>query len=131
MRSITSIFLIFKSSLSTFQSFKIDTIGVAPTNGETLEKLPLVEDRSTKDIIFIIGDGIGLAQLFSGQISIARFDGRLHLQRMPITGLVNTHLLINTSPIPAAGATAYSCGVKTNNGMIGQLPDNRHCEKQY
>lgn len=130
MRIITSIlfFLIFNSSVSAFQSFKIDTVSVVPTNGEALEKLPLVEDRPIKNIIFIIGDGTGLAQLFSGQISIAGFDGRLHLQRMPITGLVNTHAADQYITDSAAGATAYSCGVKTNNGMIGQLPDNRHCK---
>ena len=130
MRIITSIlfFLIFNSSVSAFQSFKKDTVSVAPTNGVALEKLPLVEDRPIKNIIFIIGDGTGLAQLFSGQISIAGFDGRLHLQRMPITGLVNTHAADQYITDSAAGATAYSCGVKTNNGMIGQLPDNRHCK---
>lgn len=130
MRIITSIlfFLIFNSSVSAFQSFKIDTVSVASTNGVALEKLPLVEDRPIKNIIFIIGDGTGLAQLFSGQISIAGFDGRLHLQRMPVTGLVNTHAADQYITDSAAGATAYSCGVKTNNGMIGQLPDNRHCK---
>jgi alkaline phosphatase len=130
MRIITSIlfFLIFNSSVFAFQSFKIDTVSVAPTNGVAPEKLPLVEDRPIKNIIFIIGDGTGLAQLFSGQISIAGFDGRLHLQRMPVTGLVNTHAADQYITDSAAGATAYSCGVKTNNGMIGQLPDNRHCK---
>lgn len=111
-----------------YQIIKVDSVSVETVNQQNLERLPLVDDRPIKNVIFIIGDGTGLAQLYTGQASLAGPNGRLHIQRMPVTGLVNTHAANRLITDSAAGATAYSCGIKTDNGMIGQLPDNRPCK---
>ncbi|HBQ58829.1 MAG TPA: alkaline phosphatase, partial [Balneolaceae bacterium] len=55
------------------------------------EHLPLVEDRDIKNVIFLIGDGTGLAQIASGQLALVGPDGLLHMQTMPVTGFVKTH----------------------------------------
>lgn len=92
------------------------------------EKLPLIEDGPVKNVIFIIGDGTGLVQLTNGQYNMVGPAGRLHIQTLPVTGIVKTYSADNLITDSASGATAYSCGVKTNNGMIGQLPDGRKCK---
>ncbi len=122
------IVLLITNTACGYQSAKVDSISVKTSNQLKPERLPLVEDGPIKNVIFIIGDGTGLAQLFTGQVNLAGPDGRLNIQRMPVTGLVNTHAANRLITDSAAGATAYSCGIKTNNGMIGQLPDNRACK---
>lgn len=107
---------------------KTEIIEVVPTTNNTLNRLPLVADKKIKNVIFVIGDGNGLAQITSGQYELVGKDGWLQIQRPPITGIVRTPAADNLITDSAAGATAYSCGVKTNNGMIGQLPDGTHCK---
>lgn len=105
-----------------------DTIQVAPTPQSIAEKLPLVEDGPIKNVIFIIGDGTGLVQLTSGQYNLVGAEGLLHIQTMPVTGIVKTYSANSLITDSASGATAYSCGVKTDNGMIAQLPDGTDCK---
>lgn len=104
------------------------TIKVTETSSSNTEQLSLVPDRPIKNVILIIGDGTGLAQLGSGQLALVGKDGYLNLQRMPIAGFVRTPSANSLITDSAAGATAYSCGMKTNNGMIGYLPNDDHCK---
>ncbi len=69
-----------------------------------------------KKVIFIIGDGMGLAQI-SGVMSI--FDGRKSFERFPVIGLMKTHSSDNYITDSGAGATVFSIGEKTYNGAIG------------
>ncbi|MDI9357029.1 MAG: alkaline phosphatase [Chitinophagaceae bacterium] len=74
-----------------------------------------------KNIILMIGDGMGLTQITAGLI---RNNYRLHLERCKSLGLIKTwssDALITDS---AAGATAFSCGEKTYNGAIGVGKDS-------
>lgn len=119
-------FFIFSNCIG--QEQERDTISVRTSNPIIPAKLPLVEDGNIKNVIFIIGDGTGLAQLASSQLSLVGAEGLLHIQTMPVTGLVKTYSADNLITDSASSATAYSCGVKTDNGMIGQLPDGRHCK---
>jgi len=77
-----------------------------------------------KNVILMIGDGMGLAQVAAARIRAVGPDGRLHMDRMPVTGFVTTHSeqLVTDS---AAGATALATGYKTNNGMVSVRPDGR------
>lgn len=129
MRFLLSLFLM--SFILTFaskaQELKLDTISVQLPSLEKTEKYPLVADGPIKNVIFIIGDGTGLAQLYSGQLNLVGKDGRLVIQNMPVTGFSITHAANRLVTDSAAGATAYSCGAKTNNGMIAYLPEGEHC----
>lgn len=70
----------------------------------------------------MIGDGTGLAHLYAaytaagGQLSIYEFASFVGLS---ITASADDYVTDS-----AAGATAISTGVKTNNGMIGVAPDS-------
>ncbi|WP_421774527.1 alkaline phosphatase [Gracilimonas sp.] len=105
-----------------------EVMPVATSESETPELLPLVEGRTVKNIIFLIGDGTGLAQITSGQYALVGPDGLLHMQTMPVTGFVKTHSSDNLITDSASGATAYSCGLKTYNGAIAVNPDKEACK---
>ncbi len=69
-----------------------------------------------KNIIFMIGDGMGLTQITAGLI--AQRDA-LNLERCAVIGLSKTNSGDNLITDSAAGATAFSTGQKTYNGAIG------------
>ncbi len=91
------------------------------------QRLSLIADQPIKNVIFMIGDGTGIAQLYSGQLQEVGPDGYLHAQRLPITGIVKTHAEDDLITDSASGATAYSCGIKTKNGVIAQDSDGNEC----
>ncbi|MDR9415532.1 MAG: alkaline phosphatase [Gracilimonas sp.] len=92
------------------------------------ELLSIVEDRDIKNVILLIGDGTGLAQIASGMIAIVGPDGLLHMQTMPVTGFVKTHSSDKLITDSASGATAFACGLKTYNGAIAVNPEKVHCK---
>lgn len=69
-----------------------------------------------KNIIFLIGDGMGLTQITAGLV--AQRDA-LNLERCTVIGLSKTNSGDNLITDSAAGATAFSTGQKTYNGAIG------------
>ncbi|MEZ5043820.1 MAG: alkaline phosphatase [Saprospiraceae bacterium] len=89
-----------------------------------------------KNIILLIGDGMGLSQISAG---LYHNNNRLSLEKFPVVGLHKSHSADYLVTDSAAGATAFSCGRKTLNGTIGITPDSLACktileemeEKQY
>ncbi|MHA4739873.1 alkaline phosphatase [Dyadobacter sp. MSC1_007] len=69
-----------------------------------------------KNIILLIGDGMGLAQIHSGQTAN---KGQLNLGRFLNIGLSKTASSDNYITDSAAGATAFATGNKTRNRAIG------------
>ncbi|MBI2844636.1 MAG: alkaline phosphatase [Armatimonadetes bacterium] len=78
-----------------------------------------------KNIILMIGDGMGLAHVAAARTVSVGPGGRLAMDAMPVVGFVTTHSVNALITDSAAAATAYATGVKTNNGVIGQAPDGR------
>lgn len=77
-----------------------------------------------KNIIFLIGDGMGLAQVTAGLYADSK---PLNLERFPVTGLIKTYSAKNLITDSAAGATAFACGCKTYNGAIGMTVAKKPC----
>lgn len=111
------------------------TAGAAgPTSGERSEvaltaRAPVVPFEASspdrpRNVVLMIGDGMGLTQ-----ITAAMYAGgnALSLERMPVVGLHKSYSSDNLITDSAAGATAFSCGVKTYNGAIGVRPDTSAC----
>ena len=71
--------------------------------------------KRPRNIIFFIGDGMGVAQVFSG-ITV---NNGLNMEQMPYTGFVKTQSADNYVTDSAAGGTALATGTRTNNGAIG------------
>lgn len=82
-----------------------------PKNGEPAT---YITKSRPKNVIFMIGDGMGLSQITAG--TIAKQD-QLALEKFRHIGLIKTYStkLITDS---AAGATAMATGSKTYNGAI-------------
>lgn len=67
-----------------------------------------------KNIILLIGDGMGLSQVSISSISMKNDQ----FKKFRSIGLVNTCSADNLITDSAAGATAYATGHRTKNGMI-------------
>lgn len=78
-----------------------------------------------KNIILLIGDGMGLSQITA---ALYANENKLFLEGFPVTGLMKTHSSSHRITDSAAGATAFSCGVKTYNGAIGMTNDRKPCK---
>jgi len=85
---------------------------------------PILPDANIKNIILYIGDGMGMSQICAARIKSLGANGKLEIEKMPISGFLNTHSIDQLITDSAAGATALASGVKTRNGMIGVTPDS-------
>ncbi len=79
---------------------------------------------TVKNIILFIGDGMGISQITASRIKVLGANGRLAMETMPVTGLMNIHSLDNLITDSAAGSTALATGYKTKNGMVGVTADS-------
>ncbi len=77
-----------------------------------------------KNIILLIGDGMGLSQVTAGMYANGN---KLNLEKFPVTGMMKTHSSSHLITDSAAGATAFSCGCKTYNGAIGVTKAKKPC----
>jgi alkaline phosphatase len=73
-----------------------------------------------RNVILFIGDGMGQAHRFAGQLFAAGRDGRLAMDRLPFLGQMETACADPLSFVTdsAAAATAIATGVKTVNGAV-------------
>lgn len=72
--------------------------------------------KKPKNIIFMIGDGMGTAQIFAG---LTANHGNLFLNNFKHVGFSQTQSASNYITDSAAGGTALSSGYRTYNGAIG------------
>ncbi len=77
---------------------------------------PKPSKKKVKNIILMIGDGMGLPQMYAGMTANR---GKLSLEKCPVVGLHKTYSYDDYITDSAAGATAFSIGQKTYNGAIG------------
>ncbi len=91
---------------------------VAPVGAK--DKTP--KDEKVKNVILIIGDGMGLAAAASWMIS--QDYAPTCFDRAQYTGVVKTYSANSRTTDSAAASTAIATGNKTNNGMLGMLPDS-------
>ena len=69
-------------------SFNMNTDFYTPPKSQEL--LPLVKGNDVRNVILLIGDGMGLPQVTLAQYAGPGPDGRLYMQTMPVTGIANT-----------------------------------------
>ena len=74
-----------------------------------------------KNVIFMIGDGMGLSQVYAAMV---KNNNKLELERCPVIGFSKTYSSSHFTTDSGAGGTALATGVKTKNGMIGMDPDS-------
>ncbi len=83
-------------------------------------------DGRAKNVILLIGDGMGQTHVDATRIRYYSAAGRLNMERLPALGAVKTYAVEEGSDKPelvtdsAASATAWSSGVKTYNNALGK-----------
>ncbi len=78
------------------------------------------KENHPKNIILMIGDGLGLAQMYA---TYTATQDNLNMARCPNIALVKTFSEDNYITDSAAAGTALATGHKTNDGMLGMNPD--------
>jgi alkaline phosphatase len=73
-----------------------------------------------KNIILLIGDGNGLAQISAGLFANG---GALNVAQLKNMGLIKTQAADDFTTDSAAGGTAFATGIKVNNRALGVAPD--------
>ncbi len=126
--AVTTIVILVSSVLFATQGFNYPTPRTDP-NDISFYRAP-ARDRSypaeparVRNVILLIGDGMGLSQVSLARMKAVGSEGKLNMQLLPVQGLIRTHSANRLVTDSAAAGTALACGVKTNNGMIGMTPD--------
>jgi len=78
------------------------------------------ETLKVKNIILLVGDGMGLTQMSAGTFA---YGNTSNFERCKSIGLHKPYASNALITDSAAGATAFACGVKTYNGAIGVNAD--------
>ena len=77
--------------------------------------------KKVKNIIFMIGDGMGLEQISAAWVCNG---GKLNLDNFTKIGIQRTYSANKLVTDSAAAGSALATGQKTNNGMIAMNPDS-------
>ena len=77
--------------------------------------------NAPKNVILMIGDGMGTAQVYS---LLLTSQEKTAFERFPFSGFSITKSASNEITDSAAGGTAIAIGKKTNNGVVGMNPDS-------
>lgn len=88
----------------------------SPTKQVAVVAPEVLVERRAKNVIFLIGDGMGVAQITAAMYN---YDLPLAIESFPVVGLHKNDASDELITDSAAGATAFSIGKKTYNGAIG------------
>ena len=80
------------------------------------------QPKQPKNIIFMVGDGMGVAQVYS---SIVAMKGKSNFERFPYIGFSKTYSYSDFTTDSGAGGTALFTGSKVNNKAIALSPDGK------
>ncbi len=107
------------------QTLRQDHPAAPPVDAARLAGIP--RGGIPRNIIFIIGDGMGQGAIRFASLAAHGAPGRLSFEQFPVRGLARTASANSRVTDSAASGTALACGRKTNNGMIGMTPDKQKC----
>ncbi len=85
--------------------------------------------KRAKNVIIMIGDGMGIAHRTAARIMLngvqqGKASQLLAMDTFPVTGLVMTHSLNSIVTDSSPGAACYANGNKSNNNQQGVFPDD-------
>ena len=126
VRAIT----VAKQGLHTFSVSGTQNDGQTVIATGNFEVVPLVVGgQKIKNIIIMLGDGMGAAQrtaarIVSGGYAQGKVITPLAMDTFPVTGMVKTASLNSVVTDSAPGMTAYVSGNKNNNNEEGVFPDD-------
>lgn len=116
--------LIWATSSFAQEDYKVKNLNTHYENSDFYEVVKLPEKvkfaKQPKNIILLIGDGMGVAQIFS---AVTANRGYLNITQMPYVGFSQTQSADQYITDSAAGGTALAAGQRTYNGGIGVNTD--------
>ncbi|MFD8370584.1 alkaline phosphatase [Streptomyces sp. NPDC059688] len=86
-----------------------------------------IKDGKAKNVILLIGDGMGDSEITLARDYTVGANGRLNMDKFPLTGAYTTYA-VHADGTPdyvtdsAASGTGWATGVKTVNGRISKTP---------
>ncbi len=88
-----------------------------------------VQGKKAKNIIILIGDGMGASHRTAARIMLngyaqGKANAQLATDKLPFTGMVQTASLNSIITDSAPGAACYSTGNKSDNNQQGVFPDD-------
>lgn len=95
-------------------------VSCTPKTGEKMSGTTQKPAKNAKNVILLIGDGMGLTQISAG---LYANNNKLNLEQFKEIGLHKSYSADNLITDSAAGATAFACGQKTYNGAIAVNTD--------
>ena len=117
--------------IHTFAITVTDNKGVSTLATGNFEIVDLgnATGAKVKNIIFMLGDGMGIAHRTAARIvlngvSQGKALAPLAMDTFPVTGLIQTSSLNSIITDSAPGASCYSTGNKNNNNQEGVFPDD-------
>ncbi len=90
-----------------------------------LSTLSFAQEPKVKNVIFFIGDGMGLESIDISRIIILGKERYFNFETAPYVGISKTYSANTLVPDSAAAGTALATGFKTNNAWISITPDGR------
>jgi alkaline phosphatase len=129
---VVALVLFIMLTISAFGNYPANTgplgqqnnFGFYKPSTETIS-YPTVKNARVRNVILLIGDGMGVGPVAFARTRAAGPDGKLYMERMPVTAFVRTHSADALVTDSAAAATALATGFKTNNGMVSVRPDGK------
>jgi len=102
---------------------------IVSTNGNFEVVQVLQRGRRAKNVIYLIGDGMGIAHRTAARImaqgtALGKANGKLAMDEMPHTGILMTHSLNSIVTDSSPGAACYASGNKANNNQQNVFPDD-------
>lgn len=90
-------------------------------------------EQKAKYVFLFIGDGMGFSHVAVTEAYLATEKGEigsepLNFSKFPVLGIATTYSASNYITCSSAAGTALSTGYKTNNGMLGVLPDSTNLQ---
>jgi alkaline phosphatase len=127
---ILFLFILFSSYGFSQDDYKISTNPEIKqyinTNYHEVEIFEEPSGSSTpKNVILLIGDGMGVSQIFAGMVAN---QGSLYMLNFKNIGFITTHSASHFVTDSGAGGTALATGKKTFNGAIGVDVDSMKIE---
>jgi alkaline phosphatase len=119
-----------KPGIHTFSVSATQSDGQSVSASGNFEVVPLLAGgQKVKNIVILLGDGMGAAQRTGARIVAGGYaQGKtitpLAMDSFPVTGMVKTASLNSVVTDSAPGMTSYVSGNKNNNNEEGVFPDD-------
>ena len=92
-------------------------------NTTDTQTAPVTPTTSPKNVIFFLGDGMGMTTLTAARIYAVGEDGELTIDTLPETAFVKTFSNDSQVTDSAPSMSAYMTGVKMNNEVLSMSSD--------